>query len=115
VRIAIGDKYTDSQLNMYPVEAGAQYCDPNPNCQVQTSQGNANCYNVGCDKFGAYTPLDDNWHLFLASFGDLRQGGWGKQRPSLDLTGIASLEVDYPQGSWDFWIDDISFYRRKAQ
>lgn len=112
-KIAIGDKYTDSQYNMYPVDGQAQYCNPNPNCQVQAALGNTNCFNSGCDKFGAYTPLDENWRLFVLPFAEMRQGGWGSEVPRPDLSALLSIEVDYVQGSWDFWIDDIAFYRNK--
>jgi hypothetical protein len=114
-KITISDKNTDGQYNMSPPNGGTQLCDPNPNCQVQTSQGNSNCYNVGCDPFGAYTPMTENWRLFLLSFEEMRQGGWGRQRSAPDLGAILSIQIGFAVGTWDFWVDDIAFYRRKPQ
>jgi hypothetical protein len=114
-RVAVSDKYTDSQFNQDLQARNLPYsCDPNPNCQVQTAQGNGNCYNVGCDTFGAYAPLIENWRLFVLPFEEMRQGGWGKQRPSIDLTALLSIQINFPVGTWDFWIDDIAFYRLKT-
>jgi hypothetical protein len=109
-RITVSDQFTDSQYNQ---DLPVKNCDPNPNCQVQSSQGNANCYNVGCDTFGMYAPLTENWRLFILPFEEMRQGGWGKQRPKLDLSNLLSIQISFPVGTWDFWIDDIAFYRLK--
>jgi hypothetical protein len=114
-RITLSDKFTDSQYNMSAPEGGTSYCTPNVNCASQTAQGNANCFNIGCDPFGAYAPLTENWHLFLLSFDEMRQGGWGKYQPSLDLSQLLSIQISYPVGTWDFWVDDIAFYRLKPQ
>jgi hypothetical protein len=114
-RITLSDQFTDSQYNMAVPDGGTPYCTPNVNCASQTAQGNTNCYNVGCDPFGAYGPLTENWRLFLLSFDEMRQGGWGKYRSSLDLSALLSIQIAYPVGSWDFWIDDIAFYRQKPQ
>ncbi|HEY4015027.1 MAG TPA: hypothetical protein VGM06_16905 [Polyangiaceae bacterium] len=112
-RITVSDPFTDSQVNMYPAPDASAYCQPNVNCASQMAAGNTNCYNIGCDTFGQYAPLTEDWRLFVLSFDDMRQGGWGKQRPSLDLSQILSIQISYPVGTWDFWIDDIAFYRQK--
>jgi hypothetical protein len=115
-KITVSDKNTDGQYNMsLAPDAGKQLCDPNPNCQSQSAQGNSNCYNVGCDPFGQYTPMTEDWRLFLLSFDEMRQGGWGRERPNVDLTALLSLQIGYAVGTWDFWLDDIAFYRRKPQ
>jgi hypothetical protein len=59
--------------------------------------------------------MTENWKLFVLPFEEMRQGGWGKQRPQPDLTAIVSIQINFTVGTWDFWIDDIAFYRRKAQ
>ncbi|MDP9000990.1 MAG: hypothetical protein M3O46_12855, partial [Myxococcota bacterium] len=95
--VTLSDQYTDSQYNQARQQQHLPvYCDPNPNCQVQTSQGNANCYNVGCDTFGVYVPLTENWRLFLLPFDEMRQGGWGRQRPQLELSALLSVQVSFP-------------------
>ncbi len=114
-RITLSDMYTDSQYNMSPPDGGVAYCNPNPNCAVQTAQGNANCYNVGCDTFGAYSAVIEDWRLFVLPFSEMRQGGWGKMRPFLDLSQLLSIQISYPVGTWDLWVDDIAFYRLKPQ
>ena len=112
-RVTISDPFTDSQMNMYPAPDASAYCTPNVSCAGQIASGNTNCYNVGCDTFGQYAPLTEDWRLFLLSFDEMRQGGWGKPRPSIDLTQLLSIQISYPVGTWDFWIDDIAFYRQK--
>jgi hypothetical protein len=114
-KITLSDKYTDGQYNMSVSDGGVRYCDPNPNCQVQTAQGNTNCYNVGCDAFGWYASLTENWRLFVLSFDEMRQGGWGRQRSAPDLTALLSIQLGFAVGTWDFWVDDVAFYRRKTQ
>ena len=115
-RITISDQFTDSQFNQDLLNKGAvASCDPNPDCAVQAAQGNSNCYNMGCDTFGSYAPLIENWRLFVLLFEEMRQGGWGKQRPALDLSALLSIQISFPVGTWDFWIDDIAFYRLKTQ
>jgi hypothetical protein len=42
----------------------------------------------------------------------MRQQGWGRRAEYFDLTAIMSFSIFYPQGPWDFWIDDLAFYRR---
>jgi hypothetical protein len=35
------------------------------------------------------------------------------QSPGLDTSGLFSFGIEFGRGSWDLWIDDVGFYRRK--
>jgi hypothetical protein len=120
-RVIVGDQFTDTSYNQLLQQCGGpviksgcpdyllptNYCDPNPAPVTPTGMTG---YSTGCDKFGSYATLTTNWQLVLLPFSEMRQGGWGRQQPQLDTSAIFSVEIDYTQGSWNFWIDDIAFY-----
>ena len=122
-RVIVADKYTDTSYNQLLVACGGtvtpkagcpnyllptNYCDPNP---PPVTPSGLSGYAAGCDKFGSYATLSIDWQLILLPFSEMRQGGWGRQQGQLDTSGIYSIEIDYTQGSWDFWIDDVAFYK----
>ncbi len=117
-RVTVTDRYTDSANNKLLAlgdQAGLTtvppFCNYNP---PPATPSGLSGYSAGCDKFGSYATIDPDWQLYLFPFAEMRQGGWGRQQAQLDLTGIMSIEIDYAQGSWDFWIDDVAFYRSKS-
>ncbi len=101
LRIELGDMFTDQA---YTGNNGGPICNPN------TTDENS---DEGCDKFGAITQLRDDWQQFFVPFAEMRQQGWGRRAEYFDLTALLSFSVFYAQGTWDFWIDDLAFYRRK--
>jgi len=101
-KLTVSDKYTDTKYNE---TLATPFCNPN------TDKVN---YREGCDKYGAFVVMSPNWRFFRLRFDELRQKGFGKPAPPLDVTGIRSIEIDYGVGSWDFWIDDVAFYRRRS-
>jgi hypothetical protein len=100
-RISLSDQHTDTTYNQ---SLAVPYCNP------QTTK---TVYKDGCDKYGSYVPMIDNWRYFRIPFSELRQEGWGRQAPTFDVFGILSIELTFKVGSWEFWIDDISFYRKR--
>jgi hypothetical protein len=66
------------------------------------------------DAFGGYVSLSQSWQLFTIDFAEMRQGGWGMRAPSFDLTRLYALSFQYQAGNWDIFIDDVSFFKRKA-
>jgi hypothetical protein len=120
-KVIVADRFTDTSYNQLLQQCGGpvikqgcpayilptNYCDPNPPPITATGMTG---YSTGCDKFGSYATLTPNWKLYLLPFSEMRQGGWGRQQSQLDTSGIFSIEIDYTQGSWNFWIDDIAFY-----
>jgi hypothetical protein len=95
LHLEVSDPYTDSKA------------DP-PRCDSITELDDT---ALGCDKFGADVLMGDTWRFFAIPFGEMRQGGWGVSAPYLDIAHLLSIGFAYDVGVWDFWIDDIAFYR----
>jgi hypothetical protein len=100
VRVELVDKNTDQKL-LNP--DGEPVCLPNVG---------PDDLSQGCDKFGAWAVMDHDWRLFLLPFSQLRQAGWGKRAPSLEVGALRGLSFTFGPGSWDLWIDDVALYRR---
>ena len=101
VRIEVGEMHTDQA---YVGSEGGPICTPD------TTEDND---ELGCDKFGATAQLRADWQQFLIPFAEMRQAGWGMRAERFDVSALLSFSISYAQGSWDFWIDDLAFYRRK--
>jgi hypothetical protein len=99
LRIEVGEKHTDA--NYTGLNGG-------PICTANTTEDNN---EEGCDKFGAFAALRGDWQQYYVPFADMRQAGWGRRAEQFDLTGLFSLAISFAQGTWDFWIDDVAFYR----
>ena len=97
IRLHVADVHTD---------------DSNQTCEC-VSYTNQNDTSNGCDKFGTFRTLDSTFRAYFFPFLQMQQGGWGHPAPSIDTSGLFSLGIDYGRGPWDFWIDDIAYYRRK--
>lgn len=93
--------------------------DPETDSSFQDESGESRCagessldnFSEACDPFGSYAVMTGNWRFFKLPFEELRQKGYGHKAPYLDLGFIRQIAVEYGQGSWDFWIDDLAFYR----
>jgi hypothetical protein len=70
-----------------------------------------------CDAFGTAVTMTDEWVFVMAPFSFLRQKGFGAPSPigRIDPAQIRRLQVLLTAGDWDFWIDDISFYRESEE
>ena len=92
VRLAISDKYSRPEGG-YCVDGGAM---------------DVACY----DTFGVdLTELGTDWKQYRIPFGGLTQRHFGLPRPSLDASSIYTIEFNFsPSATFDFWVDDISFY-----
>ncbi len=106
MRIQVAESHTD---NKYP-ETG----DAGPPCQSFSFVGPQNL-GLGCDTFGTFVQLNNDWQFITLPFEEMRQEGWGKRAPYFDIQHISNLTLFYGPGVWDIWIDDISFYRRSPQ
>jgi hypothetical protein len=94
VRLGISDKYSRP-------EGG--FCNDTASATTATA-----CY----DLFGIdLQPISTTWTQYRIPFAGLGQRNFGLQKPSLDTSSIYSIEFDfYPNETFSFWIDDISFY-----
>jgi hypothetical protein len=53
------------------------------------------------------------WKFYTVPFTNLRQQGWAKRSYKLDLTAVSVVRFTWDAGYIDYWIDSVSFYRRK--
>jgi hypothetical protein len=67
-----------------------------------------------CDSFGTAVTLSDDWALVPASFADLQQRGFGVASPlgHLKTDEINRIQIFVNAGDADFWLDDISLFRK---
>ena len=86
--------------------------ETNPTTDFGSCQ--AGCY----DGHGLIVPLADSWRTFRVPFSELTQEGWGTPVP-FDPAHILALQwsakpapgTPLPVSCFDFWIDDVAFYR----
>lgn len=95
IKVRVADKATDDK---------GCICDPYTNQNDSSS---------GCDKFSSFVGLDDDFRVYFVPFEEMQQGGWGMRAPRLDTSGLFSFALEFGRGSWDLWIDDVGFYRRR--
>jgi hypothetical protein len=106
-RVIVSDRYTDTNNNQaLALTPQGAYCDPTPPAAYPSH---------GCDKFGTFVDVSENWTLYVLPFAEMRQAGWGVHEPGIDTSGIMGIEFDFAQGTWDLWIDDVGFYRLKPR
>jgi hypothetical protein len=103
VRVELADKHTDGN---YIDEKGS------PPCLLEFERDDL---KLGCDRFGGYALVGPDWEFFKLPFSELRQAGWGVKAPEFDTAGLRTVTFLFPAGSWDIWIDDVTFYRRRAR
>jgi hypothetical protein len=68
-----------------------------------------------CDRFGVGIGISHEWRFFKIPFERMRQRAYGRPsqltRPDVNLFGI---EIGLDGDDWDFWLDDLAFYRDPA-
>jgi hypothetical protein len=101
LRIEVGEPHTDQNYTGGP--------DGGPICNPDITDDNS---EEGCDHFGAFVVLREEWQRFFVPFAEMRQGGWGRRAEEFDLRHVMALTISYAQGDWQFWIDDLAFYRQ---
>jgi hypothetical protein len=90
----------------WPNGVGSSYCfdpekDPPPAPDTE----------ICGDHFMTTVNLSTEWQFYRVPFTDLRQQGFGKRAPQLDLTSVSLVRFTWDVGYIDYWIDDVSFYR----
>lgn len=63
------------------------------------------------DGYARTVTLTTDWRFYKVPFSELRQQGYGKVSPYMDLTTISNVSFVVPQGWADFYLDNITFYR----
>jgi hypothetical protein len=97
---AVSDKYTDAYNGRVLFE------DRQPFCHETTED-----MSFRCDRFGVGVGLETDWRHYMIPFDRMRQRGYGRIAPELDLTAIIGLNIAFETGDWEFWLDDVAFYR----
>jgi hypothetical protein len=65
------------------------------------------------DPWSVPVRLNPDWTFYAIPFTELHQDGYGKEFPTLDLSGITMVRFLWMGGWVDYWIDDVRFYRKK--
>ena len=58
--------------------------------------------------------LTTDWQFFKVPFSVLRQQGFAKKSPGLDLHSVSVVRFSWDVGWIDYWVDQVSFYREKT-
>ena len=66
------------------------------------------------DHFTFPVHLTTEWQFFTVPFTQMFQQGWAKQAPFFDLTSASVVRFTWDAGYVDYYIDDVRFYRVKA-
>lgn len=96
-------------------ETDATFVDPDTGDARCDGESDLDEYSDACDAFGAYAVMTGDWQLFKVPFAEMRQRGYGHVAPYLDVGALLQISIEYGMGEWDFWIDDIAFYKEGAQ
>lgn len=105
-----------------PATGGSNVCAPYAFATDQTGQycydpangpppaeSTERCGDTWLDPVG----LSTDWQFFKVPFSELRQEGWAKRFPRLELSAVTMVRFTWSVGWVDYWIDDVRFYRRK--
>lgn len=113
-RVAWGTRSTVRASVLDP-ETDATYVDPETGGALCAGESDLDEFEEACDAFGNYAVMTGDWRLYRIPFSEMRQRGYGHLSHVLDLGAILQVSIEYGMGAWDFWIDDISFYRQKEE
>jgi hypothetical protein len=88
-------------------DESAEYCfnpgeQPPPNREERCLDGWASTVQLTLD-----------WQFYTLPFSELRQGGFGKMAPYLNLKAIDTVAFGFIVGWADVYLDNVTFYRRK--
>lgn len=111
-RIRSGTRST-FRLTVIDPKTDGTFVDPDTSSASCNALTTPDDFRDGCDPFGAFFVLDQEWKLVLLPFDEMRQAGFGRSSPFLDRGAVRQLRIGYAQGSWDFYIDQVAFYRSR--
>lgn len=108
-RVAWGTR-TTVRASVLDPETDATFVEPRCSGESDLDE-----FEDACDAYGNYAVMDGNWKFYKIPFIEMRQRGYGHIAPFLDLGAITQASIEFGLGEWDFWIDDIAFYRAKGE
>lgn len=106
----------------------ADFPDPDfdgKSCQPFTFQAHETgeyCYDDGdppppdsadrcADGYSGFFNTSTDWQFYKLRFSDMRQSGFGKPSPEMDLTSVTSIAIVSSKGWVDLYLDNITFYK----
>ncbi len=143
--VVLEDKFTKENQDKYEIavdENGAYVLEPNANEDptpvfatdpatgerilqypaYSTNVPAKTCYDVNvdamkCDRFGAGIGLEPEWRFIKIPFDSMRQRGYGVKSPAGRVLKeeLLGFGVYMDVGTWDFWIDQVAFYKDAPQ
>lgn len=57
--------------------------------------------------------LTTDWQFFKVPFTSMLQQGWAKEQHEFDLNAVSMIRFSWDKGNIDYYLDDVSFYRKK--
>lgn len=95
--------------------SGAPYAEPNESGQTECLTTDIKYDSLKCDPFGVVVTLTREWAFYAIPFGQLKQKGYGQKAPrgAIDPTRIRRFQISTSTGDWDFYVDDLAFFRDK--
>jgi hypothetical protein len=116
IRVGAGDPFTvDTYCDKGKVtpEKEVTFCPASPPCPTLADVGQGNEDRLCCDRFGLSVALTEDWYLWKVPFAEMKQGGYGRLFDALAIDRLVRLEFSLGPGNWDFWLDDVSYYRAR--
>ncbi|MGC4064502.1 MAG: hypothetical protein QM784_07635 [Polyangiaceae bacterium] len=109
---ALEDKYTKENGFALLDDDGKPILDPNTGKQAYF------CFDSKvdvekCDRFGTGVGLETEWRFYKIPFASVAQRGFGAKSERLLTEELLGMSFYMDIGDWDFWIDQISFYKEK--
>src|SRR5262249_21894466 len=100
----VGDpNTTDVAGNMVPLNdpiCGNPPCMTGRGTRAPTCLANAQPPCL-CDPFGQAVQLFDYWEFYKIPFSVMRQKGYGRPEPAIDLKHVISFKLSFGKGDWD--------------
>jgi hypothetical protein len=102
-----------ARTNASPLVITVQFPDKDTDPAGGLCDPSTNGPNYCFDHFGSPIMLSPGWTKYTISFGQLRQGGWGRVVPAFDPSSLRSINFLIPVGArFDVWVDNVAFVKR---
>lgn len=113
-----GDGPSNDAINILVGDAdtsGGDYAEPAESGWTRCSTADEPNDSVKCDPFGVAVTLTEDWTLYTIPWATLKQKGYGQEAPDgkINPARIRRFQISTSTGDWDFYVDDLAFYRDK--
>jgi hypothetical protein len=112
----LGDGPSNEAINILVGDAdtsGGDYAEPADSGWTECDTGVNKNDSVKCAPFGVAVTLTRDWVLHRIPWADLKQKGYGQEAPDrrINPARIWRFQISTSTGDWDFYLDDLAFYR----